>query len=492
MQRKKIPSFKIRLGVTTLVLTMSTAMLAGSEGFPGKSTAPPPGVPVEYQGPLPSMAALNIRNARFETLLADLDEPWAIEFCGRDELLLTQIRGRLNRYRMSTRELIPIRGLPKIESGKEQTGLLDIECHPDFPENRKIYFSYVRSDAETGRFYQTVIASAVLIGQELADVRELVASHPQGWSPANFGGALEFDGDGLLFISIGDRSDHIFAQEGQRLEGKILRLKDDGSVPEDNPFLDDHEIDDRIYALGVRNPQGLHYDQVTDTLLEVEHGPLGGDEINIILAGANYGWPTITYGLNYTTEKIGVGTHMEGLRQPIWYYLPSIAASPITVYRGAMFPEWEGDVLIGALKGQHVSKLDLDGIQVRSEHAFLSELGDRIRDIKVHPDGSIYILGQTTGLHRLYRAENQASETPPFDAQLGYDLFCSGCHDTGAASAPLLGDRAAWFEVLKRPRDVVYRRVFAGAGGMPERGLCHICSDEQLKAITDYMLDGEQ
>ncbi len=220
--------------------------------------------------------------------------------------------------------------------------------------------------------------------------------------------------------------------------------------------------------------------------------PWGGDEVNVIRAGANYGWPVVTYGQNYTTEAIGAGTHLAGMEQPLWYYLPSTAISPLTVYRGAMFPEWDGHLLVGALKGKHVSKLDLDGEGVRSEYALLREINDRVRDIKVAPDGSVLVLTQNKGLFRLYRVPLAESTVPEFDAPLGYTLFCSGCHDTGAGGAPLLSEPGQWSQVLKQPLQETYDRTFAGVGGMPERGLCHICSDDQLRWLVDYVLEQVQ
>lgn len=454
------------------------------QGAPASVAQPP-----AYTGDLPSLAALNVRDARLERLLDDISEPWAMEFISEDEVIVTQIRGGIFRFHLRDRVRREISGLPAIATDKEQTGLLDVEVHPRYARNKRIYFSYVIADPETGRFYMTAVATALLDGEVLREVREILRAEPFGWSPANFGGALEFDDAGFLYVSIGDRSQHVLAQDGSRLEGKILRLNDDGSTPADNPFVDDPAVDDRIYALGVRNAQGLQFDPPSGLLLESEHGPMGGDEVNVIWPGRNYGWPLITYGLNYTTEPIGEGTHAPGLEQPLWYYLPSIAVSPMTVYRGVMFPEWEGHLLVGALKGQHVSKLDLDGKVVRSEQAMLGELGDRVRDVKVASDGSILVLTQNKGLFRLSRVPEGSPLSPEFDAELAYSFICAGCHDTGAGGAPLLSEPTQWQEVLTRSKSEIYRNTFEGKGSMPERGLCHICSDEQLRGLVDFMLE---
>jgi glucose/arabinose dehydrogenase/cytochrome c5 len=446
-------------------------------------------IPEPYRGPLPSLAALNIRNARLERYLEGLSEPWAFEFISDDEILVTQIRGKMSRFNLTSERLQNLEGLPGMATNRRQTGLLDIEVHPDFDRNSRIYFSYTVSDDEVGRFYLLAVATAVLEGSHLRDVREFLRSGPFGWSPANFGGALEFDDQGYLFVTIGDRSEPVFAQDGLRLEGKLLRLADDGSVPPDNPFVGDPAFDDRVYALGLRNAQGLHFDTSRGVLFEAEHGPMGGDEINIMRPGLNYGWPVISYGRNYTLETIGEGTHREGLEQPAWYYLPSIAVSPLTVYRGPMFPEWEGDLLVGALKGKRLSKIDLDGLVVRSESAMLQEIGDRVRDIRVGPDGSIFILTQSKGLFRLYRDPGEEPQIAAFQPSEAYGFVCAGCHDTGAAGAPVLSRPDEWRTVLGQSIDVTYRNTFEGKGGMPDRGMCHICSDDHLRRMVDWMLD---
>lgn len=464
---------------------------------------------------LPTLAALNIPEARLETVVAGLDRPWSFEFLNDDEIIITEINGTMRRFDRRAGELTAIAGVPEVAAGQQQTGLLDVALHPDFADNRRLYFSYVISD-DTGRYYKTVIDTARLAGDRLEAVERLLSADPFGWSVSNFGGVMAFDGAGRLYITIGDRSEQAVAQNGSRLQGKILRLDPDGSVPADNPFVDDPTVDDRVYALGVRNPQGLHYDPVTGNLYEAEHGPMGGDEVNRIEAGANYGWPVVSYGQNYTPEamgfradqldnslarlqlamapsrRIGQGTHGEGFRQPLFYYLPSTATSPLTQYRGEMFPEWEGDLLVGALKGKHVSKLDLDGGVIRSEYPMLTEIGDRVRDLKVAADGSIWILGQAGILHRLYRPQDDAAGAMPEPARPGeavYEFVCAGCHDTGASGAPIPQQPGQWTEILERPVETAYRRTLEGYGEMPARGLCDRCSDALLRRTVDYMLE---
>jgi len=451
------------------------------------------GVPPNYEGTLPSLAALNVRDARVEVVLDTLDRPWALEFTGPETALITELHGRLLRADLATGALTSIAGLPGFVTDHDQTGLLDLAVDPGFADNGRVVFSYVEADTVTGRYYTTVVAAARLQGDTVEDLETLLRVEPHGWSPSNFGGALAFDDAGHLFITVGDRSEDAIAQRGDRLEGKVLRLNADGSVPADNPFVGDPAVDDRIWALGVRNAQGLAWDRETRRLYAAEHGPLGGDEVNLIEPGANYGWPIITYGANYSTAPMGEGTHKAGLRQPLFYYLPSEAISPLEQYRGPMFPEWEGDLLVGALKGRHVSKLDLDDLGetpvVRSEYPLLGELDARVRDVKVHADGSVYVLLQDGRLVRLYRQPGEGPPDDPADPAQIYALVCAGCHDTGAENAAMLTDRASWAAIARQPREVIYRKVREGFGNMPARGLCNICTDEHLRRTTDWMLD---
>lgn len=444
----------------------------------------------DYDGAYASLAALNVRDAQVQEVLNGLELPWAFEFLSDSEVIVTERLGALRRVNLKTGEALRISGLPAIAANQEQTGLLDVEVHPDFATNGRVYFSYTASDDESGRYYLTKVATAVLQDQTLVDLKEILAAGPISWSPSNFGGALEFDDKGFLYISVGDRSERSLSQQPKRLQGKILRLHDDGHTPKDNPFVDDPDVDDRIYALGVRNPQGLHFDAKSSLLIETEHGPMGGDEVNVIQAGGNYGWPTITYGKDYTTASIGEGTHKSGLLQPVFYFLPSSAISPVVMYRGTMFPEWDGDILIGALKSRHLAKLDFDQGVIRSSYPLLPELKARIRDVKVATDGSIYFLAQSGSLFRIFRnPESDANlARPDVPGEAIYGLVCAGCHDTGSYGAPVPKNSAQWVRILQQPVEETYRRTIEGVGAMPSRGLCEICDDDLIKATVDYML----
>lgn len=468
-------------------------LLAGSVSLPAAGQEPgqrPYGTPPAYAGALPSLAAVNIRNAKLEVMFAGLREPWAFEFIGDGEVLITEIRGRLLRATPGSQsDPVGIGGLPDIATERQQTGLLDVALHPRFAANRRVYISYAEPDPETGRYYRTQVAHGRLDGDGLIEVRPLLDGHAFGWSPSNFGGALAFDAAGRLLISMGDRSEHVLAQRGDRLEGKILRLTDRGAVPGDNPFVDDPGVDDRILAMGLRNAQGLDRDPGSAAVYIAEHGPLGGDEINRLAAGANYGWPQVSYGLAYSTASIGEGTHAPGLTQPLYYYLPSVAISPLVVYRGKQFPEWDGDLLAGALKGKHVSRLDLDDGIVRSQSAVLNEIESRIRDLRVGPEGGVWILTQDGELLRLSRTEPDPPATRTPDGKRVYELVCAGCHDLGASGAPRLDEPCRWREIAARPIGEIYRNTIDGIGEMPERGLCNTCSDAHLERAVDYMLE---
>ncbi len=462
---------------------------------------------------VPSVTVQNIDDAVVETVVEGLQLPWAFEFISGDEVLINELGGRMLRVHVDSGERTVLAGLPEIRSNMHQIGLLDLALHPAFDDSRRIYFSYSAADA-AGSNYALALDSAILAAGRLDQRRNLLIAEPYSWSPSNFGGAITFDDKGYLYLSVGDRSEQMVSQMGGLPQGKILRLRDDGSIPEDNPFIGTPDFDKRIYALGVRNPQGLDFDPKRGLLLEAEHGPMGGDEINIIQAGANYGWPVISYGRSYTADQFGepggeahwllqfhlatapeveIGTEVrrQGMEQPLFYYLPSTAISPLVVVRGKMFPEWEGHILVGALKRKHVSRLDFDGQQVRSEVRMLQELDSRVRDLKVAPDGSIWILTQDGKLHRLFRDSSLRPEAPQArePGKAVYEMVCSSCHAAGQGGAAQTGHSDDWRTLRQKPREVLYRNTIEGFGAMPERGACYRCSDKLLQQAVDYMLE---
>ena len=441
-------------------------------------------------GRLPSLAEINIRDASLDTVVEGLDQPWAMEFLAKDKLLITELAGTMKILDLANGQLKNVSGLPDIPSDERQIGLMDVVLHPDFSSNGLIYFSHAVRHEDGQERYATAISRAELHDNELSGLTRIVAGAPFTKSSGNFGGALAFGSDGHLYISMGDRSEGKYSQDTSSLIGKILRLTDNGDTPPDNPFVGDPATDERIYALGVRNPQGLVFDSLTGDLYESEHGPKGGDEINLIRAGANYGWPTITYGQKYKGGKIGVGTALPGLQQPLYFYLPSITASPIEIYRGAMFHEWEGNLLVGALKGEHISKLYLHNGSVISAKDILQEVKGRVRDIKVAADGSVYILQEKGRLYRLHRDNRQEKmeTTEQASGQMIYETVCASCHDAGLGQVPALEDTAGWTPRIVQGRELLIRHAIDGYRLMPEKGLCEACSEEEIVAAVDYML----
>jgi glucose/arabinose dehydrogenase len=456
------------------------------------------GQPSPYCGELQTMAAVNIREAKLEVVVDGFKYPWAFEFLNENEVIVTEFRGVLIRVNLETGKKTVIKGLPEMEVGKGQRGLNDIALHPRFHENGLIYFSYAmkNDDDPEGNLYASAVARARLVGDRLEDAETIFVAEPYSSSPSNFGGALEFDKTGRLLFGIGDRSLKEQSQIPTVFIGKIVRLTDSGGVPEDNPFVGDTSgVRPEIFVLGVRNPQGLVYDAERDVIFETEHGPMGGDEVNVIVAGKNYGWPTITYGMDYIYSKTGIGAAAEGLEQPLYFYLPSRAISPITVYRGAMFEEWDGDLLVGALRGRSVSRLKVVDGAVKSEMQILDELDDRVRDIKVAQDGAIWILTQADGaLYRLSRdrmaVQQQKTAMIPGKrtGEQIYGLICSSCHSRNIDDVPPLKDAQAWRTRLAKGRNVLYQNTFDGMGAMPPRGFCEDCTDEELRSAVDFIL----
>ncbi len=448
------------------------------------------GQPEPYCGDLPSLAAVNVREAKLEEVVDGFRFPWAFEFINDRELLLTEFFGQLKRVNIETGRSVDITGLPEIATGKAQAGLLDVALHPQFAENGLIYFSHAIGDDETG--YALAVTMAELRDDQLEQVKRIFVALPYGTSGSNFGGALMFDEEGYLFIATGDRSIRSNSQHPGLLTGKVIRLNADGTVPADNPFVGKTDaVDPAIYALGVRNPQGLVLDKSTGTIYETEHGPMGGDEVNVITAGKNYGWPIITYGANYTYKSIGEGTKKEGFEQPLYYYLPSIAVSPIEIYHGDMFPEWEGDLLVGALKGAAISKLDLVDGRIESEYKILDELNARIRDIKVASDSSIWILLETGSIYRLSRESSPieaAREVGKRDGEYIYLTVCSSCHSQNAPGVPQISNPADWTARLQKERKELYRNSINGFNAMPEKGLCEDCTDKEVTRAVNFML----
>ena len=330
---------------------------------------------------------------RVVKVVQGLEQPWSLAFLPDGHMLVTEKAGRLRVIRQGKLEPQPIAGVPQV-TVHGQGGLHDVVLHPQFQKNQLVYLSYAaRGDDGVG----TELARGRLAGNRLEEVQVLFRQTPKGRTGQHFGGRIVFDRAGFLYLTLGDRNERERAQKPGDHAGSVIRLHDDGRVPQDNPFVGKEGWKPEKFDLGHRNQQGAALHPQTGVLWTHEHGPQGGDEVNIIRAGANYGWPVITYGVNYGTgTKIGEGTAKPGMEQPIHYWVPSIAPSGMAFYTGERFTRWKGNLFVGALRDQMLVRLQLDGGKVVKEERLLKNVLGRIRDVRVGPDGLIYVLTDET------------------------------------------------------------------------------------------------
>jgi glucose/arabinose dehydrogenase len=319
-----------------------------------------------------------------------LDHPWGMAFLPDGRLLVTERAGRLRIVGSDGRVSAPLAGLPPIMASG-QGGLLDVAIDPQFRSTRWIYLSYAepRGQGRNG----TSVLRAKLGEAGLSEPKVIFRQQPAVASQLHFGSRLAFGPDGTLFITTGDRySERDQAQSLDNHLGKVIRIRADGSVPPDNPFLKQAGARPEIWSYGHRNLQGAAVHPLSGQLWTHEHGAKGGDEVNLTQAGVNYGWPVITWGVDYSGAPIGEGSRKAGMAQPLHYWVPSIAPSGMAFYRGQPFAQWQGSLLVGALRGQMLVRLALDGTKIKQEERLLQGLGQRIRDVRVGPDGLIYLL----------------------------------------------------------------------------------------------------
>jgi len=332
---------------------------------------------------------------RVETFADGLSHPWGLAFLPGGRMLVTERGGNL-RFVSPEGELSePLAGLPEVDA-RDQGGLLDVALDPEFESNGLVYISYAEP-GEDGN--GTAVARGRLVeGEEpgLADVEVIFSQRPKERSTKHFGSRLVFDGSGHLFVTLGERSNEAFREQAQDLDshlGKIVRINPDGSVPEDNPFFGRDDALPEIWSYGHRNVQGAALHPETGALWINEHRPRGGDEINIPEPGRNYGWPVVSYGVNYSGTPVGTGEpEAEGMVGPIHYWTPSIGPSGMAFYTADAIPGWQGSLFVGGLAIPKLVRLELDGQSVTAEEALLADLDLRIRDVRQGPDGALYLL----------------------------------------------------------------------------------------------------
>jgi glucose/arabinose dehydrogenase len=351
-----------------------------------------------------------LHDYRVVTVVPELVQPWSIAFPPGGDLLITERPGRLRIVRNGKLLSQPVEGVPKVFHSR-QGGLFEVALHPNFASNRLMYLTYARPGLVDDTGSTTTLIRGRFENDRLTDVKELFVAVTEG--VGHFGGKIAFDRNGYLWLTLGDRQvppeGNLDAHPAQNLanhHGKMIRLHDDGRVPEDNPFVGRAGARPEIWSYGHRNVQGIAIHPVTGDVWANEHGPQGGDELNLIQAGRNYGWPVIGFGVNYSTGiAIHAGTHREGMEQPRHVWVPSIGISGAMFYTGDQFPEWKGSLFVGGMAGQQLVRVTLNGQNVASVESLVPRMG-RIRDVRQSPDGFIYLVtddrdGKPTPVYRV-------------------------------------------------------------------------------------------
>lgn len=331
---------------------------------------------------------------KMDTIVSELRVPWGLDWLPNGDMLITERGGDLWLYSDGSLADEPIEGVPEVWA-RSQGGLLDVKAHPNYEENGWIYITYSIPDGGGGA--NTALMRAKLNNNRtaLTNKEVLYKAEPNSERGQHFGSRIVFDNEGYVYFGIGDRGNRgVNPQDITRDAGKIYRLHDDGRIPEDNPFVGRDGARKAIFAYGIRNPQGMDLHPETGELWEHEHGPRGGDEINIIRAGNNYGWPVISFGVNYNGTSFTDDTARAGMEQPEWYWDPSIAPSGMTFVTSDKFPEWQGDILVGSLKFGYVMRVNLENGKVVGEEKLFEDIG-RVRDVNEGPDGNIYVSTET-------------------------------------------------------------------------------------------------
>ena len=335
----------------------------------------------------------------YELYVDGISVPWGFTWLSNGDMLVTERAGEL--FLVRDGEIAAnITGLPDDIRASGQGGFLDVEAHPDYENNGWIYFTY-SSSSGGGDGANTALIRAKLEGTSLTNMETLYKATPNTTRGQHFGSRIAFDNDGYVYFSVGDRGNRdVNPQDITRDAGKVYRLHADGSIPADNPFVNEAGAKEAVYSYGHRNPQGMAMNPWTGAIWEHEHGPQGGDELNIIQPGKNYGWPIISFGINYNGTEFAEDTARAGMEQPITYWVPSIAPSGMAFVTSDTYPDWKGHVLVGSLKFGYVHLVKLDGDTVTGREEVLSGIG-RVRSIEQGPDGVIYVGVEGEGIYRV-------------------------------------------------------------------------------------------
>jgi len=338
-----------------------------------------------------------VKNYRFETVVDGINNPWGMAFLPDGSILVTEKSGIL--FHVIKGKKTEVKNVPAVYN-RGQGGLLDIVLHPDYAKNGWIYITYSSTEGE-GTGGNTQLIRAKLENESLTQIEYLYKCGPNTTKGQHFGSRIVFDKQGYLYFSAGERGNHfVNPQDITRDNGKIYRLNDDGSIPKDNPFVGKENAKTAIYSYGHRNPQGLAIHPKTGAIWEHEHGPQGGDEINIIKKAANYGWPVVTYGIDYDNSIISNQQKKEGIENPIYYWAPSIAPSGMTFVTSDKYPDWKGHLLVGALKFQYLELVKLEGEKVIGRQKIATNIG-RLRSVTQGPDGYVYMGVEGKGILKI-------------------------------------------------------------------------------------------
>jgi len=371
--------------VVSAIVLLAVGAASAQQG--GRASLPLPSLPQVFETAQ--------QRIRVSTIATGLANPWSLAFLPDGNMLVTERPGRLRIIRGGVLDPQPISGVPAVRAAV-LGGLHEVALHPKFAENGFVYLTYSKSGE--GNLSTLALARGRLKGNALEEVREIFVANMWSASTTNYGGRIAFDRAGLLYLTVGERQEQDRAQKGEDHGGKVVRLRDDGTVPPDNPFVGKAGFRPEIYSLGHRSPQGLTIHPETGAIWENEHGPLGGDEINIVLPGRNYGWPLVTFGMNYDGTKISDLTSRADLESPVMYFVPSIAMSGMTFYTGDKFPNWKGNLFVGSMfEGRtratgHLRRITFEQGRPIQREPILTELHQRIRDVRQGPDGLLYLL----------------------------------------------------------------------------------------------------